>query len=117
MPPRSTTAVPEPELSANGGRTRPCSRNGDVRTVVYWMTTVTGRNCPASVVRAGEPSIHTSHRALFADQRNSYEAAAYPTEKDALACPPAGAGPNLKPMSCAVLALRALLARRASASS
>jgi len=66
--------VPVPVLSAYGGRL-PASRNREVRTLVYWMTTVAALSGPPSAARAGVPSIQTSHRPALADQRNVNEAA------------------------------------------
>src|SRR5215467_1685177 len=74
LPSRSTKAVPDPVLSAYGGRL-PYSRNRDVRTVVCWITTVAGASRPLSVVLARAPSIHTSQRPFAADQLKRNEAA------------------------------------------
>lgn len=72
-PSRSTTPVPEPVLSAYGGGF-PYSRNREVRTVVYWITTVAALSWPSSVLRAREPSIRTSQRLAAADQVRGLEA-------------------------------------------
>src|SRR5258708_24036096 len=74
LPLRRTSAVPDPTVSAYGGGL-PYSRNRDVRTVVYWITTVAGDIRPPSVVTARVPSIHTSQRPLAADQVKPNEAA------------------------------------------
>jgi len=74
LPSRKTSAVPDPTLSANGGRL-PYSRNRDVRTVVCWITTVAGASGPPSVVTACLPSIDTSQPPFAADQVNLNEAA------------------------------------------
>jgi len=50
-----------PVLCADGGRV-PASRNRDIRTLVYWITTVGAASWPPSVARAGFPSISTSQR-------------------------------------------------------
>jgi len=42
--------VPDPVLTAYGGRC-PYSRNLEVRTVVYWITTVAAPSWPSSVLR------------------------------------------------------------------
>src|SRR5579872_1990473 len=102
-PSRSTTAVPEPVDSAYGGGI-PYSRNRDVRTTVYWITTVAAPRSPPAASRDSVPSIHTSQRWLRADQRKVNAAAGYDTLNEVMARPPGGAGPNRKPMSCAVLA-------------
>src|SRR6516225_10541496 len=73
-PSRSTTARPEPTLRAYGGR-EPYSRNREVPTTVYWMTTVAPPSWPPSTAFAGTPSIHTSQRPAFADQRKVKDAA------------------------------------------
>src|SRR5579859_2915250 len=105
-PSRSTMAVPAPVLTAYGGRL-PASRKRDVRTVVYWITTVAAPSWPPSAALVGLPSIHTSHRLAWADQRNENAAAGYETSKDRVARPPGGAGPNRNPTSRAVLAFLA----------
>jgi hypothetical protein len=74
LPSRSTSAVPDPTLSANGGGL-PYSRNRDVRTVVCWITTVAGAIRPPSVVTARVPSIVTSQCLFAADQVKRNEAA------------------------------------------
>src|SRR5580700_2784503 len=73
LPLRSTTAVPLPVVSAYGGR-RPCSRNLDVLTVVYWITTVAADSWGPSVLAALRPSIDTSQRPAGADHLNVNEA-------------------------------------------
>src|SRR5579872_1045109 len=97
------TALPDPALSAYGGRL-PASRNRDVRTVVYWITTVDALSWPPSFASAAEPSMKISHRPAWADHRNVKAAAGYETENDPVARPPTGAGPKRNPMSCAALA-------------
>ena len=94
----------------------PHSRKRDEPTRVYWITTVGAPSWPRPVgllpagpptagpAVAGAPSIQTSHRPFRGDQRKVNDAAGYATERDAVTVPPAGAGPNRKPMSRAVLA-------------
>src|SRR5579859_127893 len=91
-------------VTAYGGRCRPHSRYPDVRTLVCWMTTVVADIWPASVVCAGAPSIQTSQRLVALDQRKVKLAAGSKADSDETGRPPGGAGPNLKPMSCALLA-------------
>src|SRR6266567_7038412 len=73
-PPRSTTPVPVPVLTAYGGR-MPASRNREVRTLVYWITTVDADSWPPSAARAGLPSIHTIQRPPVVGQRKVNDAA------------------------------------------
>ena len=73
-PSRSTTAWPEPVLTAYGGRD-PYSRNREVLTSVYWITTVEPPSWPPSTAVEGLPSIHTSQRLSGADQRKVNDAA------------------------------------------
>jgi len=74
LPERRTTALPDPVLSANGGR-RPFSRNREVPTVVRWITTVAAESCTPRALTAGIPFIDTSQRPSAADQVNVNEAA------------------------------------------
>jgi hypothetical protein len=74
LPSRRTSAVPDPVLSAYGGRL-PYSRNRDVRTVVCWITTVAADSRAPLAVTAGAPSIDTSQRPFAADQVKRNEAA------------------------------------------
>src|SRR5262249_42881209 len=61
LPSRSTSVVPDPTLSAYGGR-NPYSLNREVRTVVCWITTVAAESRAPAKVNAGVPSIVTSQR-------------------------------------------------------
>ena len=45
------------------------------------------------------PSVHTSHRPARRDQRKLNDAAGEDTDCAAVAWPPAGTGPNRKPMT------------------
>ena len=73
LPSRSTSVVPDPTLSAYGGR-NPYSLNREVRTVVCWITTVAAESRTPPEVTAGTPSIVTSQRPFAADQVNVNEA-------------------------------------------
>jgi hypothetical protein len=73
-PSRSTTAEPEPTVLEYGAGA-PHSQKRAVPTFVYWITTVGAPSWPPSVLMAGAPSVHTSHRCADADQRNVNDAA------------------------------------------
>ena len=60
---------------ASGGIIGPCSRKRDRPTTTRWMTTVGADSCPAPVLIAGEPSIHTRQRPRPGDQVNRNDAA------------------------------------------
>ena len=64
---RRTTALPDPVLSANGGRL-PYSLKREVRTVVCWITTVAAERRAPLELTAGVPSMDTSQCAFAADQ-------------------------------------------------
>jgi hypothetical protein len=74
LPSRSTSVVPDPVLSAYGGRD-PYSLNREVRTVVCWITTVAAESRTPLELTARVPSIDTSQRPFAADQVKRNEAA------------------------------------------
>src|SRR5262249_60091871 len=78
LPSRRTIVLPDPVLSANGGRW-PYSLKRDVRTVVCWMTTVAAESRAPVELTAGVPAIDTRQRPFAADQVKRNPPPRYPT--------------------------------------